>query len=94
LRDRRYQILPMTPLSVLDLSFVSAESTPAQALHDTLALARHVDGLGYRRYWLAEHHALPNVASPAPEIMIGQIAATARIAWGFVPRRVGWNPRR
>jgi len=68
----------MTPLSVLDLSFVSAEATPAQALHDTLALARHVDGLGYRRYWLAEHHALPNVASPAPEIMIGQIAAATR----------------
>ncbi|MCB4801341.1 luciferase family oxidoreductase group 1 [Methylobacterium brachiatum] len=68
----------MTPLSVLDLSFVSADSTPARALHDTLALARHVDGLGYRRYWLAEHHALPNVASPAPEIMIGQIAAATR----------------
>jgi luciferase family oxidoreductase group 1 len=68
----------MLPLSVLDLSFVSADSTPAQALHDTLALARHVDGLGYRRYWLAEHHALPNVASPAPEIMIGQIAAATR----------------
>ncbi len=65
----------MIPLSVLDLSFVSSDSTPAQALHDTLALARHVDTLGYRRYWLAEHHALPNVASPAPEIMIGQIAA-------------------
>ncbi|MDP4005240.1 LLM class flavin-dependent oxidoreductase [Methylobacterium sp. NEAU K] len=65
----------MIPLSVLDLSFVGADSTPAQALHDTLALACHVDGLGYRRYWLAEHHALPNVASPAPEIMIGQIAA-------------------
>jgi len=65
----------MIPLSVLDLSFVTSDSTPAQALHDTLALARHVDGLGYRRYWLAEHHALPNVASPAPEIMIGQIAA-------------------
>ncbi|MDP4024214.1 LLM class flavin-dependent oxidoreductase [Methylobacterium sp. NEAU 140] len=68
----------MIPLSVLDLSFVSADSTPAQALHDTLALARHVDALGYHRYWLAEHHALPNVASPAPEIMIGQIAAATR----------------
>ncbi len=73
----------MIPLSVLDLSFVSSESTPAQALHDTLALARHVDALGYRRYWLAEHHALPNVASPAPEIMIGQIAAaTTRLRVG------------
>ncbi|WP_449411687.1 LLM class flavin-dependent oxidoreductase [Methylobacterium komagatae] len=73
----------MLPLSVLDLSFVSSGSTPTQALHDTLALARQVDGLGYRRYWLAEHHALPNVASPAPEIMIGQIAAaTHRIRVG------------
>ena len=65
-------------LSVLDLSFVNAGAPAAQALHDTLALARHVDGLGYHRYWLAEHHALPNVASPAPEIMIGQIAAATR----------------
>lgn len=65
-------------LSVLDLSFVNAGAPAAQALHDTLGLARHVDGLGYHRYWLAEHHALPNVASPAPEIMIGQIAAATR----------------
>ena len=65
-------------LSVLDLSFVNAGAPAAQALHDTLALARHVDGLGYHRYWLAEHHALPNVASPAPEIIIGQIAAATR----------------
>ena len=68
----------MLPLSILDLSFVVAGASPAQALHDSLALARHADGLGYRRYWLAEHHALPNVASPAPEIMIGQIAAATR----------------
>ncbi|WP_336485762.1 LLM class flavin-dependent oxidoreductase [Methylobacterium nigriterrae] len=68
----------MLPLSVLDLSFVNAGAAPAQALQDSLALARHVDGLGYTRYWLAEHHALPSVASPAPEIMIGQIAAATR----------------
>ena len=68
----------MIPLSVLDLSFVSSGSTPAQALRDSLDLARHVDGLGYSRFWLAEHHALPSVASPAPEIMIGQIAAATR----------------
>lgn len=66
------------PLSVLDLSFVNAGATPADALRDSLALARHVDGLGYHRYWLAEHHALPSVASPAPEVMIGQIAAATR----------------
>jgi luciferase family oxidoreductase group 1 len=77
-RAPRHQIWAMLPLSILDLSFVGADSGPAQALHDTLALARHADGLGYHRYWLAEHHALPNVASPAPEIMIGQIAAATR----------------
>ncbi|MGU3538554.1 LLM class flavin-dependent oxidoreductase [Methylobacterium sp. A54F] len=68
----------MLPLSVLDLSFVNVGASAADALHDSLALAAHVDGLGYTRYWLAEHHALPSVASPAPEIMIGQIAAATR----------------
>ena len=68
----------MLPLSVLDLSFVNAGATPADALQDSLALARHVDGLGYHRYWLAEHHALASVASPAPEIMIGQVAAATK----------------
>ena len=73
----------MLPLSVLDLSFVNAGATPVDALQDSLALARHVDGLGYHRYWLAEHHALPSVASPAPEIMIGRIAAeTTRLRVG------------
>lgn len=67
-----------TPLSVLDLSFVTSGSSAAQALHNTIALARHVDGLGYKRFWLAEHHSLPSVASSAPEIMIGQVAAVTR----------------
>ncbi|MCJ2010586.1 LLM class flavin-dependent oxidoreductase [Methylobacterium sp. J-092] len=68
----------MATLSVLDLSFVGSGSSPAQALRDSLDLARHVDRLGYGRYWLAEHHALPSVASPAPDIMVGQIAAATR----------------
>ena len=68
----------MIPLSVLDLSFVRSGSPPSAALHDSIALARHCDELGYNRYWLAEHHNLPSVASPAPEIMIGQIAAATR----------------
>ncbi|MBF9234177.1 LLM class flavin-dependent oxidoreductase [Microvirga alba] len=73
----------MLPISVLDLSFVTSGSTPAQALRNTLDLARHADGLGYTRYWVAEHHNLPSVASGAPEIMIGQIAAvTERIRVG------------
>ncbi len=66
----------MIPLSVLDLSPVSAGSTAAQALRNTLDLARLADQLGYVRYWVAEHHNLPAIASSAPEIMIGQIAAT------------------
>ena len=73
----------MIPLSVLDLSFVRSGSRPSAALHDSISLARHCDGLGFARYWLAEHHNLPSVASPAPEIMIGQIAAvTTRIRVG------------
>src|SRR5690348_17505000 len=68
----------MIPLSILDLSPVSAGSTAAQALHNSLDLARLADGLGYRRYWVAEHHNLPAIASSAPDIMIGQIAAITR----------------
>ena len=73
----------MAQLSVLDLSFVRSGHPPSAALHDTLALARACDALGFERYWLAEHHNLPSVASPAPEIMIGQIAAaTTRLRVG------------
>lgn len=67
-----------TPLSVLDLSFVTSGTSAAQALHNTIDLAKHVDRLGYRRFWLAEHHSLPSVASSAPEIMIGQVAAVTK----------------
>lgn len=66
------------PLSVLDLSFVTSGTSAAQALHNTIDLAKHVDTLGYRRFWMAEHHSLPSVASSAPEIMIGQVAAATR----------------
>lgn len=65
----------MIPLSVLDLSVVTSETKPAAALRNSIDLARHVDRLGYLRYWLAEHHNLASVASPAPDVMIGQIAA-------------------
>ncbi len=73
----------MPPLSILDLSVVTTGTKPAQALRNSIDLARHADRLGYTRYWLAEHHGLPSVASPAPDIMIGQIAAaTQRIRVG------------
>src|SRR3954470_21751133 len=68
----------MIPLSVLDLSVVTTGTKPAAALRNSIDLARHVDGLGYVRYWLAEHHNLASVASPAPDVMIGQIAAHTR----------------
>lgn len=61
-------------LSVLDVSPVSSGSNSAGALRNTLDLARLVDRLGYRRYWLAEHHNLPSIASSAPEVMIGHVA--------------------
>ncbi|CAM5305576.1 Limonene 1,2-monooxygenase OS=Afipia felis OX=1035 GN=limB PE=4 SV=1 [Afipia felis] len=73
----------MPPLSVLDLSVVTTGTRPAQALRNSIDLAREADRLGYTRYWLAEHHGLASVASPAPDLMIGQIAAaTQRIRVG------------
>lgn len=62
-------------LSVLDVSPVSSGSTGAQALRNSLDLARLTDRLGYQRYWLAEHHNLDGIASSAPEIMIGHVAS-------------------
>jgi luciferase family oxidoreductase group 1 len=73
----------MIPLSVLDLSPVAAGMTGAQALRNSLDLARLCDSLGYVRYWVAEHHNMPAIASSAPDIMIGQIAAvTSRMRVG------------
>ena len=73
----------MIPVSVLDLSVVTTATRPAAALRNSIDLARLADTLGYVRYWLAEHHNLPAVASPAPDLMIGQIAAvTSRIRVG------------
>src|ERR671929_1257623 len=77
----------MPPLSVLDLSPVTTGSSGPQALRNSLDLARLADRLGFTRYWVAEHHNLPNIASSAPDIMIGQIAAatqTLRVGSGGV----------
>jgi luciferase family oxidoreductase group 1 len=68
----------MTPLSVLDLSPITTGHSGATALRNSLDLAQLADRLGYTRYWVAEHHNLPSVASSAPDIMIGQIAALTR----------------
>jgi len=77
----------MTPLSVLDLAPILEGGDAGQALRNTIDLARHAEQLGYRRYWLAEHHNMPGVASAATAVVIGQVAAatsTMRIGAGGV----------
>lgn len=63
-------------LSVLDQAPIAAGSTGAEALHNSLDLARRADDLGYHRYWVAEHHGTPMLACASPEALIGPIAAT------------------
>lgn len=75
--------MPMLRLSVLDQSPISEGMEPAQALRNTVDLARHTEALGYHRYWVAEHHGTPMLACNAPEVLIGAIAdATERIRVG------------
>jgi alkanesulfonate monooxygenase SsuD/methylene tetrahydromethanopterin reductase-like flavin-dependent oxidoreductase (luciferase family) len=71
------------PLSILDLAPVVEGSTHAQALRNSLDLARHAEEAGYLRYWIAEHHFSPGVAAASPAVLIAAIAAaTARIRVG------------
>ncbi len=73
----------MPALSILDLSPVIQGETPAQALRKSLDLARHAEKLGYRRYWVAEHHNMIGIASAATAVVIGYIAGgTERIRVG------------
>src|ERR1700760_2661712 len=77
----------MGPLSVLDLAFVPQGGTPADALRNSLDLARHVERLGYHRYWLAEHHNMTGIASAATSVVIGHVAGgtkTIRVGSGGV----------
>ena len=74
-------------VSVLDLAFVPAGSTPADALHRTLDLAQHAERWGYRRFWLAEHHNMIGIASAATSVVIGYVAAgtkTIRVGAGGI----------
>jgi len=68
----------MVPLSVLDLVPVRRGDTPADALRNTLDLARHAEAWGYRRYWMAEHHNMTGVASAATSVVIGYVAGGTR----------------
>ncbi len=77
----------MPPLSILDLAFIPAGSTPAIALRHSLDLAQHAERWGYRRFWLAEHHNMVGIASAATAVVIGHVAAgtqTIRVGAGGV----------
>jgi luciferase family oxidoreductase group 1 len=77
----------MVPLSVLDLSPIVEGGDAAQALRNTLDLARHAERWGYRRYWLAEHHNMPGIASAATSVVIGHVAGgtnTIRVGAGGI----------
>lgn len=77
----------MIPISVLDLSPILEGFTAAESFRNSLELARHSERLGFRRYWLAEHHNMPGIASAATSVVIGHIAAgtsTIRIGAGGV----------
>lgn len=75
------------PLSVLDLSPIVEGGTAAEALANTLDLARHAEALGYKRFWVAEHHNLPGIASAATAVVIGHVAGgtkTIRVGAGGI----------
>ncbi|WP_405861138.1 LLM class flavin-dependent oxidoreductase [Streptomyces sp. NBC_00090] len=75
------------PLSVLDVVPVFEDGSATAALHDTVALAPRVEALGYHRYWVAEHHNTPSLATSAPAVLIGRLAAatgTLRVGSGGV----------
>jgi luciferase family oxidoreductase group 1 len=75
------------PLSVLDLAPVGEGSTPAEALRSSLTLAAEAERLGYRRYWVAEHHNMPGIASSSPPVLLAHAAGvteTIRLGSGGV----------
>ena len=77
----------MVPISILDLAPIVQGGTAAQALNRSLDLARHAERWGYRRYWLAEHHNMPGIASAATAVAIAYVAAgtsTIRVGSGGV----------
>jgi luciferase family oxidoreductase group 1 len=79
--------VPLPALSVLDLAPITEGSTPGEALRRSRDLARHVEALGYRRFWLAEHHNMPGIASSATAVAIGYVAegtSTIRVGAGGI----------
>jgi luciferase family oxidoreductase group 1 len=85
--DLAPMIAAMTPYSVLDLSPIALGSDAAQSFRNTLDLARNAERWGYRRFWLAEHHGMPGIASAATAVLIGYVAggtSTIRVGAGGI----------
>src|SRR6478735_9928751 len=79
--------LTSLPLSILDLAQIPQGGTAQTALHRTRELAQHAEALGYRRFWLAEHHNMTAIASAATSVAIGFVAegtSTIRVGAGGV----------
>lgn len=79
--------LSSIPLSILDLAQITADGTARESLHHSLDLARHAEKWGYGRFWLAEHHGMPGIASSATSVVIGYIAGgteTIRVGSGGI----------
>src|SRR6516225_5912700 len=79
--------MAMIPFSVLDLSPIAEGSSAADALRNSVELAQQAERLGYKRYWLAEHHNMPGIASAATAVLIGHIAGgtkTIRVGSGGI----------
>src|SRR5438046_3648862 len=77
----------MIPFSFLDLSPIAEGRTESDALRNSVGLAQHCERLGYRRYWLAEHHNMPGIASAATAVAIGHVAShtsTIRVGAGGI----------
>src|SRR5574338_766323 len=77
----------MIPLSVLDLAPIVQGSNARAALSNSLDLAQHAERWGYRRFWLAEHHNMPGIASAATSVLIGHVAggtSTIRVGAGGI----------
>ena len=69
----------MIPFSILDLSPIPQGATAAAALRNSLDLAQHAEVWGYKRFWLAEHHNMPGIASAATSVVIGHVAGGTKI---------------
>ncbi|WP_447595409.1 LLM class flavin-dependent oxidoreductase [Aquipseudomonas campi] len=79
--------LATTPFSILDLAPIRDHGGPAQAMHNSLALAQHAEKLGFSRYWVAEHHNMDGIASSATAVLLGYLAAgtsTLRLGSGGI----------